>query len=141
MELSTNKVTFKKPLSPSKLIKIEELSLIKIKLSYGGGMGGSNVNLYIEEIKSESENELIVKTFDNEVITINKRFMVFRKPIKAILHITDTTEHSNYNAKVVNSSTLTHLYELSVNTDWEFEENSVASENSIQPFYRHLEKN
>ena len=139
MDLPTKKIIIGKPCSPSKLVKIEDLSLIKIKLTYGGGMGGANRTLYVEEIQSETEKELVVKTFDNEIVTINKDYIVYREPIKAVLHVTDSTEHSNYHSKQVNSSVITSLYELSVNTNWEYDDK--MNHDNPKPFYSHTERN
>jgi len=128
MKLTKNKIQIGRPCSPSKLVKIEELILTKIKISFGGGIGGANKEIFAEEIISENENEIVVKQFDNKVINISKSFIVYREQIKAILHITDTTQHSNYHEKRVKSSELTKIYELSIDADWEFVDNFIGNQ-------------
>jgi hypothetical protein len=137
MNLPTKKIIIGNPCSPSKLIEIKEIPLIKIVLTYGGGMGGANRTLYIEEILSETEREMIVRQYNNEITTINKSYIVFREPIKAIFHTTDITSHTNYHTCKYDASISTNLYELSINDSWEYIDE--YNRNNPKTFYSNVE--
>ena len=137
MNLPRKKIIIGRTCSPSKLIEINEHLMTKIKISFGGGMGGANRTIYAEQIMSDTKTDLIVKQFDNEIITINKEFIVYREPVKVISQISDTTAHSNYHGVKFQSTIHTHLYELKANDEWAYVD--VITHENPKPFFAHTE--
>jgi hypothetical protein len=86
MDFSPAKWTYKKP-------TYHELT--HVKLSYGGGMGGANRDLYIEETRDFLTPHSLIEVrnfFTDEVETINTDFVVYAKDI-IIAEVTYKTQN------------------------------------------------
>jgi hypothetical protein len=123
-----NKIKIGKPCSPSKLIDKEIFDAHRILVSYGGGMGGANQKFYTRDF-SENDNELIFTDIENRKLTVNKRFIVLKEPVRLVRTLTDTTKHSNYRKTTVANSQVIQYRVLYPNDTYEFVDDYVSSSN------------
>lgn len=87
------------PCTPAKHIEREKRELKQVLVSYGGGMGGSNVTYYCTDIKKGTPfYHLIIinKEGNEEEIQVNPTFIVEIRDIKVVKSIVDITAHKNY---------------------------------------------
>lgn len=70
-----------KPMTPSKWLGISYKPVTRIKMSCGGGMGGSSWYEYVERvpldsIAAEEKRCIVFRTFDGENVLLNIAYMV-----------------------------------------------------------------
>jgi hypothetical protein len=99
------------PCSPAKFISADLFKVIKLLVTYGGGMGGtSKVFHCIEVKKGEKFYEVILLT--GECRKINPAYIVEESYPEVVKVITDMTEHVNFHSKVCNIACQTRFIEL-----------------------------
>jgi len=97
MALKTVEISL--PGSPCKLIKEQEKYCFRVKISYGGGMGGASKEYYASEVKDVEGNMLRLTLLEGHSIDINKRFVVEQETGKRAEITYDVTEHTHFNSK------------------------------------------
>ena len=131
------------PCSPSKKISDEVLELVKIRYSFGGGMGGASKTIYAKTMERCTIDDMFYVAIlpSGEKIRIGREFIVDFNDVSIVKLVTDTTAHSNYNKTTVNKSILTEMYLLKFGQKYELvndyisvssrEGNRISSETEI----------
>lgn len=90
-------VFIKVPCSPSNLIKREFSECYKVRMSCGGGMGGSQWNEYVKSDIPLGEEKIVeVKNIFGDTIRINTRYAVRSKRMKVVHEEWDTLPYANF---------------------------------------------
>lgn len=107
------------PCSPSKQVSFTDKEKgTKIKISYGGGMGGANRTIYakeIKEIKKFGIPMLEIIPFFGEQEELNPQFIVASQECKMGIQVVDTSAHSNFNDGGNKTTGVTRFFELGLN--------------------------
>lgn len=105
------------PCSPCNFIESKTTKVLKIKMSCGGGVGGSVWDEYGTTKDDFSKGGFITlkSAFTNEEITINTRFVVKAEEVQLVTMVWDTTPHANYNRSTCKKQTKTCYYCLPKN--------------------------
>lgn len=85
------------PCTPSKYVKSFEKVGYRIKMSCGGGMGGSVWNEYFAENVPEGEHKLVsLEDYTGRNKTINTKYVVKSEPVIIVTFLFDVTAHRFY---------------------------------------------
>ncbi len=117
------------PFIPSKNLSVYSFPATKIKISYGGGLGGSVNNIYaqkIKEIEKYGQKFVHITPFFGEPEEINPRFIVSIEEGQVVIQVTDTTEFSNYHEKKCEYSELTRFFYLRKNVRYKLIEKTLV---------------
>jgi hypothetical protein len=85
------------PCTPSKFVKGVDMVGYRVKMSCGGGMGGSVWNEYFAENVPEGEHTLVsLEDYTGRNKTINTKYVVKSEPVIIATFLFDVTAHSFY---------------------------------------------
>ena len=113
--LKGNKIYLTK--TPCEITNVDIQNVLRIKMSCGGGMGGSSWFETVNQNVELKPNSLItVETIDGETKTINTNFMVYSVE-KKLVKVTEVHENSNF--KETMGKPLDYYYLCPVDTDVE----------------------
>lgn len=110
------------PVSPSEMISIDSFPATKIKISYGGGMGGSSRDIYaqkVEEVEKFGKTFVRITPFFGSIEEVNPNFIVFMETGKVVIQVVDTTQHSNHHKYTCEYSELTRFFYVKENEEYE----------------------
>lgn len=71
-----------KPFEPSTIVGTKELKMTEIKISCGGGMGGSCWDVYTKDKFDLNEKFITINTNRQKNTTINTNFIVQTQPVR-----------------------------------------------------------
>lgn len=95
--MAKNVIEIGLPCTPSRLVKRTDLCAYKVKMSCGGGMGGSVWNEYLEDNIPEGEHRIIyVNDYAGRSKSINTMFAVKSEPVIVESFLFDVTAHHFY---------------------------------------------
>ena len=122
------------PCSPSTQVSFtDKEKAIKIKISYGGGMGGANRTIYAKEIKEVKKfgiPMLEITPFFGEKEELNPQFIVASQECRMAIQVVDTSAHSNYGGG--NKTTgVTRFFELGMKDTVINQSHQYVSDTSI----------
>ena len=103
--------------TPSTITGTKEINVNKLLLSFGGGMGGSNITYYATSIKKNTDFWDIT-LYTGEKVEINPSFIVSNKTRKIVKVIADITQYINYSSKKLNSSIESRYFCLDYDTEY-----------------------
>jgi hypothetical protein len=97
--------TFKigKSCTPSTILSHDLINVTKIKVTFGGGMGGANMNLYCTSIEDIENGFKKLNLITGDTMNVNSNFIVYTKKGKIVKLISDITAHLNAKNKSSNS--------------------------------------
>ena len=84
---------------PSEFVSNELINAIKIKITYGGGMGGSVQDLYCTNVEDISDTMKRLKLLNGKSILVNTKYIVYITTGMVLKLKTDITEHINRKLK------------------------------------------
>ncbi len=124
-----NKVKIGLTCTPSKIIDIATELIFKIKVSCGGGMGGSS---WYEYAKSMSQNKDFFEftLHNDEVKTIGKNFIVSMQEKNMVTVVRDETAHINYREHKCTKCISTTKYCIGINDKVEQVNAYIAQRNT-----------
>jgi hypothetical protein len=105
--------------SPSTHVSDEVISVNRVRISYGGGMGGANESIYTTAIYKEQAINgmwIMVDITNGMERQINPRFIVSVDKVNVVKVVTDITEHTNFHKVVCKQNILTRLIDIGVDT-------------------------
>ena len=106
------------PCSPASIVKDSLLNVQAIKVSYGGGMGGSVETHYCTNVDIKKDYYHCT-LLNGDVIKVNPTFIVDVRDRKIVKVVTDVTKHRNYH-KIVCKEHITYEHIL-LGYDQEYE--------------------
>lgn len=120
------------PCSPCEFIGSEEKEVSRVKMSCGGGMGGS---VWYEYGKFDNldSNKLCEFTdaITGEKKTLNTSFVVKIESGTIVKMSFDTTAHANYNTKICKKQTHTIYRYIKTSDDYEMKDKYVDEKDTI----------
>lgn len=125
------------PCSPSVQIESKNIEVMKIIITFGGGMGGSNQTFYANKVIKTSDGMLFIETVDGRELELNPRYIVLKEKTIILKVVTDTTAHSNYNQKTCNYSERTEFFDVGFDS---YEFASVNASNAEKPVLSFFKK-
>ena len=96
--------------TPAKIKNHEVIDVFEMKVTYGGGLGGSVETHYITDYHLNSMDFFVVTFINGLKEKFNKRYVVSIKPKKVVKVVTDITEHVNYREFVTNEPQIKIIY-------------------------------
>ncbi len=132
--LKPKTVVIHKECSPSKRISHEETPAKEILISYGGGMGGASHTYYgTVKPKKGDKTMLIVHDYKtDEIVEINRKFVVSMTDKKLLTVVTDVTAHRNYNDRKFKSFISTVVSIHKANDTFVFDDVGSASSEGLK---------
>lgn len=118
------------PCSPSVRIDSKNIEVMKIIITFGGGMGGSSQTFYASRVNKTSDGMLAIETVEGRELELNPRYIVSKEKTIILKVVTDTTQHSNYREKLCKYSERTEFFDVGF-TPYEFA--SVNTSNAEKP--------
>lgn len=118
MNKGTEIIKIGKYSTPSQIVEQGETTGLHIKISYGGGMGGANRDIYAKDITitpdtlikhTMGENDICVNTIEDEELVINRRFIVTQRAVRIV---ETRTESENYYTNRIYAFPLEQKYEF-----------------------------
>jgi hypothetical protein len=125
------------PCSPSTQIDSKSIEVVKIIITFGGGMGGANQTFYANRVDKTSDGMLSVETVDGRKLELNPRYIVSKEVTNILKVVTDTTEHSNYHEKTCKYSERTEFFDVGFDS---YEFASVNTSNAEKPVLSFFKK-
>ena len=125
------------PCSPSVRIGSKNIEVMKIIITFGGGMGGASQTFYANRVDKTSDGMLSVETVDGRELELNPRYVVSKERTNILKVVTDTTAHSNYNQKTCNYSERTEFFDVGFDS---YEFASVNASNAEKPVLSFFKK-
>ena len=121
--------------SPSKILSHEKMSVTKVLLTYGGGMGGASETHYctdvLERVTDTPVSYTRLTTIKGEVIEVNPRYIVKKTKVNLVKMVDDSTAHANYYAPKVKKSISINFIELQQGQDYEVDSTSYESRKNV----------
>jgi len=114
--------------SPSKILSHEKVKVIKVLVSWGGGMGGASESYYCLSIdKTIDTGKFWELTFlDGKTKNVNPTFVVSFEDEILVKVVSDITEHMNYRQKTCKKSITTEYILLYPYKDYEITNDYTA---------------
>lgn len=100
------------PCSPSTRIEAKNIEVVKIIITFGGGIGGTNQTFYASKVDKTPDDMLSIETVDGRELELNPLYIVLKEKTNILKVVTDTTQHSNYNKKICNYSVRTEFFDV-----------------------------
>lgn len=123
------------PCSPSRQVSFTDKEKgTKIKISFGGGMGGANRTIYAKEVKEINKYGipmLEITPFFGEKEELNPQFIVSSQECRIAIQVVDTSAHSNYRTNGNKTTGLTQFFELGMNDTVDNQATQYVSTKSI----------
>ena len=119
-----------KSCSPSTITTQRSQQLREFLVSYGGGMGGTNVYYYGEELATSPRKGFIaVLGYDGELTEINQSYIVSVKDKQLVTIVSDVTAHRNFNKTVCSKAIETRHFLLPKDADFNIS-NTIQTDKS-----------
>ena len=91
------KVFIYAPCTPSNLVKREISECYKVKMTCGGGMGGSVWDEYLKNDILPGETKIVImKNIFGQTLRINTAYAVKSERVRIVSEVWDTLPHANY---------------------------------------------
>ncbi len=85
------------PCTPSNLVKREISECYKVKMTCGGGMGGSVWDEYLKNDIPAGETKIVImKNIFGQTLRINTAYAVKSERVRIVSEVWDTLPHANY---------------------------------------------
>ena len=114
--------------TPSTITSVDECTGVEVKVSHGGGLGGTSYHIHVTEIVDKPEDEmlskmlgsdeLIVRTIKGEEVVLNQKYVVSKRPVKYVTVESDVTAHHNYRKHTCRSAIQKRVYRMTNDTDY-----------------------
>ena len=118
------------PCTPSKHISHEIIPAIKVRVTFGGGMGGTNKNYYCLVVNTRNHDFYYLTLITGEEIQINPKYIVEIKKANLVKLVTDITEHTNYHKVEVKKHIKTQYIELNYRETYDLNPNEYVQINT-----------
>ncbi len=104
--------------SPSIHVSDEVISVNRVLITYGGGMGGARESIYATAIHKEQAINgmwIMVDITNGMERQVNPRFIVSVDKVKVVKVVTDITAFTNYHKVVCTQNILARFIDIGVN--------------------------
>lgn len=115
------------PCTPANLVKREFSECYKVKMTCGGGMGGSVWDEYLEYDIPPGETKIVTtKNIFGQSLRINTAYAVKSERVRIVSEVWDTLPHANYSKERFDSHVTKLWYSLELFREAVFIKSPVA---------------
>lgn len=127
------KVFIYAPCTPANLVKREISECYKVKMTCGGGMGGSVWDEYLKlDLPLGNTGIVIMNNIFGEKLRINTAYAVKSERVRIVSEVWDTLQHANYSKERFKSHVTKRWYSLELFREAVFIESPDCNRN-IKP--------
>jgi hypothetical protein len=115
-----SKLTIAADYSPATILSHEVVHTSRVRISYGGGMGGCNETYYTTAINKNSFNPMwLLTSITGEKIEVNPDYIVNIVSRDLVHLVTDITAWANYSKHTCEQNILTEYIQLDYGEEYE----------------------